>query len=150
MYRNHQNRILTYMKTSLILTDAICSNMAFVAAFLLFRSYWVADVQETVSTDVYSIWILFNLVAIVSALHLRLYANSTVERLENILHATWKSVVTLLLVFTGCTLIEHQFTGVGYFLGALAVAVTAYVVLSRFLLKFFWKRTWTRRVNRFN
>lgn len=134
MYKNHQNSILTYMKTPLILTDAICSNMAFVAAFFLFRSYWTGNVQETVSADIYSIWVLFNLVALVSALHLRLYAGSTVGRLENILHASWKSAVTLLLVFTGCTLIEHRFTGVGYFLGALAILVIVYLVLSRFIL----------------
>ncbi len=138
MYRDTQNRILTYMKTSLVLMDAICSNMAFVAAFLFSRSYWATNMQETVSSDVYSIWVLYNLVAVVSALHLRLYANSTVERLENVLHATWKSVITLLLVFTGCTLIEHRFPGVGYFLGALAGMVIAYVVLSRFLLAYIY------------
>jgi putative colanic acid biosynthesis UDP-glucose lipid carrier transferase len=138
MYKNHQNSILTYMKTPLILTDGICSNMAFVAAFFLSRSYWTVDMQETVSTDLYSMWVLFNLVAIVSVLHLRLYANSTFERLENILQASWKSILTLLLVFTGCTLIEHRFIGVAYFLGALAIIVVVYVVLSRLLLSYIY------------
>lgn len=138
MYNNHQNRILTYMKPSLILTDAICSNMAFVAAFFLVNSATATVEEGVISKNFYSLLILFNLVAIVAALHLRLYADDTIGRLENVLHATWKSAVTLLLVFTGCTLLEHQFTKVGYFLSALAVTVIAYVVLSRFVLKYIY------------
>lgn len=141
MYRHVQNRILTYMKTSLMLTDAICSNMAFVAALFLVKSYGLAA-DEAVQTNFYPMWILFNLVATVSALHLQLYATSTIRQPENIFHATWKSVGTLLLVFIGCTLVEHQFSGVIYFFGILGGLVIFYAILSRYLLKFLLEKNW--------
>lgn len=150
MYRDSRKRILTYMKTSLVLMDVICSNMAFIAAFLFSRLYWAASMQEAVLSDVYSVWVLFNLVALVAALHLRLYANSTIERLENVLRATWKSVITFLPVFIGCTLVEHRFYGVGYFLGALAGLVIAYVVLSRFLFAYVYTALSRRHATAFH
>ncbi|TYR36858.1 hypothetical protein FXV77_06670 [Sphingobacterium phlebotomi] len=139
MYKNHQNSILTYMKTPLILTDAICSNMAFVAAFFCVKSYGLVA-EEALWTNFYTLWVLFNLLNAVAALHLRLYARSTLKQLKKLVYTTWKSVLILLTLFTGCTVIEYRFRGIGYFLIVLAVLVILYVVLSRFLLAYLYKR----------
>src|SRR5690606_40747 len=137
MYRSMQTQILPYVRTSLMLTDAICSNMAFVGAFFRVKSYGLMT-DEAIWTNVYSLWALFNLVNTVAALHLRLYARSTIKRLKKLVYATWKSVVILLALFTGCTLIEYWFPGVGYFLLVLAALIIVYVVLSRLLLAYLY------------
>ncbi len=138
MYRSVQTQ-MPYVRTSLILTDAICSNIAFVGAFFWVQSHGLVT-EEAVWTNFYALGVLFNLVNAIAALHLRLYARSTLKRLNKLMYATWKSVVTLLLVFTGCTLIEHRFPGVGYFLVVLATLVIIYVAVSRFLLAYLYRR----------
>ena len=132
-----QTQILPYVRTSLMLTDAVCSNMAFVGAFFWVKSCGLMT-EEAIWTNFYSLWALFNLVNTVAALHLRLYARSTIKRLKKLVYATWKSVVILLALFTGCTLIEYWFPGVGYFLLVLAALLIVYVVLSRLLLAYLY------------
>lgn len=139
MYKSVQTQMLPYVRTSLMLTDAICSNMAFVAAFFWVK-YAGLVTQEAFSTNFYALWLLFNLVNVIATLHLRLYARSTIKRLKTLLYTTWKSVFILLSLFTGCTVIQYQFSGVGYFLIILAVLVMVYAVLSRFLLAYSYRR----------
>lgn len=150
MYRFVQTQ-MPYVRTSLMLTDAICSNIAFVGAFFWVKSHGLVA-EEVVRTNFYALWVLFNLVNTIAALHLRLYARSTLKRLNKLMYATWKSLVTLLLVFTGCTLIQYRFPGVGYFLVVLATLVIVYVVVSRFLLAYLYKRgarTSVQRVSKY-
>src|SRR5690606_1362847 len=84
----------------------------------------------------YSLWMMFNLVAIVSSLYFRLYENNTIERLEHVFRLTFRTVLTMLVAFSVCVLIGHHFTGVWYFLAAIVVLLAVYVGLSRFVLTY--------------
>lgn len=136
MHRYVQNRVLACLKILLALTDAVCLNIAFVVAFSLVTSYGLVDAQEVVLSNYFSLWTMFNLAAVVSSMFLRLYGDKTIERLENVFRITVRTTATFLIIFTGCTLIGHQFTGVWYFIGAVTTLIIFYVGLSRFLLTY--------------
>ncbi|PRD51906.1 undecaprenyl-phosphate glucose phosphotransferase [Sphingobacterium gobiense] len=136
MYRYVQNRVLAYLKILLVLTDAICLNICFVLTFSVLTANGLVSPQEVQSTNYYSLWTLFNLVAIVSALYLRLYANVTIERLENVFRQTLRTTLLLLAVFAGCALIGHRFIGFFYFLIGITAMILLYAASSRFALTY--------------
>ena len=136
MHRYVQNRVLVYLKMSLILTDALCLNIIFLMAFFVVTTTGWVNAQEIISSNYYSLWMMFNLVAIVSSLYFRLYENNTIERLEHVFRQTFRTVLTMLVAFSVCVLIGHHFTGVWYFLAAIVVLLAVYVGLSRFVLTY--------------
>lgn len=136
MHRYVQNRVLVYLKTLLVLTDAICLNIVFVMAYFGVTKAGLVSEQEIISSNYYSLWMTFNLVAIISSLYFRLYENNTIERLEHVFRQTFRTALILLGAFAVCVLIGHHFTGVGYFLAAIVLLLTAYVGLSRFVLTY--------------
>src|SRR5690606_30582009 len=138
MHRYVQNRVLVYLKMSLILTDALCLNIIFLMAFFVVTTTGWVNAQEIISSNYYSLWMMFNLVAIVSSLYFRLYENNTIERLEHVFRQTFRTVLTMLVAFSVCVLIGHHFTGVCYFLAAIVVLLVLFVGLSRFGLTFFY------------
>jgi putative colanic acid biosysnthesis UDP-glucose lipid carrier transferase len=151
MHRYVQNRVLAFLKILLVMTDAVCLNIAFVVAFSLVTAYSLVDATEVMSSNYFSLWMMFNLIAVVSAMFFKLYADITIERLEGVFRMTVRSVVTLLIIFTGCTLIGHAFSGVYYFLGAVWASVFFYAALSRFLLTYVYtvlprRLKWSKRV----
>ncbi|RZF58953.1 exopolysaccharide biosynthesis polyprenyl glycosylphosphotransferase [Sphingobacterium corticibacterium] len=136
MHRYVQNRVLVYLKMLLVLTDALCLNIVFVTAFWLVTTAGWVNAQEVITSNYYSLWTTFNLVAIGPSLYFRLYENNTIERLENVFRQTYRTVLTLLVAFAVCVLIGHHFAGVWYFLGAIVLLLTVYVGLSRFALTY--------------
>lgn len=136
MHRYVQNRVLVYLKMLLVLTDTLCLNLIFVGAFFAVTTFGLVNAQEIISSNYYSLWMMFNLVALVSSLYFRLYENSTIERLEYVFRQTFRTLLTLLVAFSVCVLIGHHFTGVWYFLAAIVVLVSLYVGLSRFALTY--------------
>lgn len=136
MHRYVQNRVLVYLKTLLVLTDALCLNIVFVMAYFGVTKAGLVSEQEIISSNYYSLWMTFNLVAIISSLYFRLYENNTIERLEHVFRQTFRTALILLGAFAVCVLIGHHFTGVGYFLAAIVLLLTAYVGLSRFVLTY--------------
>ncbi len=151
MHRYVQNRVLAFLKMLLVLTDAVCLNIAFVVAFSLVTAYGLVDATEVMSSNYFSLWMMFNLIALVSAMFFKLYSDSTVERLENVFRMTVRTAATLLIIFSGCTLIGHAFSGVYYFLGAVFATVLFYAAISRFLLTYVYtvlprRLKWSKRV----
>ena len=138
MHRYVQNRVLACLKMLLILTDVVCLNIAFMIAFSFVTSNGVVDAQAVISTNFYSLWITFNLVCVVSALYLKLYTDSTIERLENVFRATFRTTLLMLFMFPLCTLIGHQFKGVWYFFGVVIALSLLYVGISRVVLTYFY------------
>ncbi|TYR36830.1 exopolysaccharide biosynthesis polyprenyl glycosylphosphotransferase [Sphingobacterium phlebotomi] len=136
MHRYVQNRVLVYLKMLLILTDTVCLNIIFVGAFFGVTTLDLVNSQEIISSNYYSLWMMFNLVALVSSLYFRLYENNTIERLEHVFRQTFRAALTLLVVFSGCVLIGHRFIGVWYFLAAIIVFLSVYLGLSRFALTY--------------
>lgn len=136
MHRYVQNRVLVYLKILLVLTDAVCLNIIFVIAFFGITATDLVNAQEVISSNYYSLWMMFNLVAIVSSMYFRLYDNNTIERLEHVFRQTFRTLLTLLIVFSGCVLIGHHFTGVWYFLAAIILLMSLYVGLSRFAVTY--------------
>ena len=151
MHRYVQNRVLAFLKILLVMTDAVCLNIAFVVAFSLVTAYSLVDATEVMSSNYFSLWMMFNLIAVVSAMFFKLYADSTIERLENVFRMSVRSVITLLIIFTGCTFIGHTFNGMAYFVGAVCATVFFYAALSRFLLTYVYtvlpkRLKWSKRV----
>lgn len=136
MHRYVQNRVLACLKMLLVFTDAVCLNVVFLATFSVVTSYGLVDSQKMVSTNFYSLLTMFNLVSVISALYLRLYADSTIERLENVFRVTLRTAFTLLAVFALCLLIGHRFSGVWYFFAVLAITLALYAAISRFILTY--------------
>src|SRR5690606_15412784 len=136
MHRYGPNRVLVYLKMLLVLTGVLCLNIIFVIAFWAVTTAGWVNAQEVISSNYYSLWTTFNLVAIISSLYFRLYENNTIERLENVFRQTFRTVLVLLVAFAVCVLIGHHFTGVWYFLGTIVLLLTAYVGLSRFVLTY--------------
>ncbi|WP_437920223.1 exopolysaccharide biosynthesis polyprenyl glycosylphosphotransferase [Sphingobacterium sp. LRF_L2] len=146
MHKYVQNRVLALVKMLLVFTDAVCLNIAFVVTFSFVAGYGLIEAQEVMSSNYFSLWVMFNLAAVVSALFFKLYSDSTVERLENVFRLSIRAVFTLLIIFTGCTLIGHSFHGVWYFLSVLTVFIVFYMALSRFFLTY----VYTKLPKRFN
>ncbi|GHE39006.1 exopolysaccharide biosynthesis polyprenyl glycosylphosphotransferase [Sphingobacterium griseoflavum] len=151
MHRYVQNRVLAFLKILLVMTDIVCLNIAFVVAFSLVTAYGLVDATEVKSSNYFSLWMMFNLIAVVSAMFFKLYADNTIERLENVFRMTARTVATLLLIFGGCTFIGHTFSGMPYFLGAVFATVLFYTAVSRFLLTYVYtvlprRLKWSKRV----
>src|SRR5690606_5127169 len=151
MHRYVQNRVLVYLKTALVLTDAISLNIVFLTAFFGVTSFGWVHAEDVFSSNYYSLWMTYNLVAIVSSLYFRLYENTTIERLENVFRQTYRSAAILLLAFTGCVLIGYRFTGAWYFLGAIFTLIALYVILSRLALTYVYtvlprRFRWSKRI----
>lgn len=151
MHRYVQNRVLVYLKMLFVLADALSLNIIFrIAFFGVTTAGWV-NAQEVISSNYYSLWMMFNLVAIVPALYFRLYENSTIERLENVFRQTYRSAAIMLIAFAGCVLIGYRFAGAWYFLGAIFALTALYVALSRLALTYVYtvlpKRfRWSKRI----
>ncbi len=151
MQRYVQNRVLAFVKMLLVLTDAVCLNIVFFLGFHLVTYYGFVDAEEIRSTNLSSLWTLFNLIAVVSALYLRLYTDKTIEFLESVFRQTFRTTLTFLAVFSFCTFLGHPFVGIGYYLITVAVLTFLYSAGSRFCLTYVYtvlpKRfNWNKRI----
>jgi Undecaprenyl-phosphate glucose phosphotransferase len=151
MQRYVQNRVLAFVKMLLVLTDAVCLNIIFLLGLHLVTTYGLVDAQEIMSTNFSSLWTLFNLIAIVSALYQRLYTDNTIEFLESVFRQTFRTAITFLVVFSSCTFLGHPFAGIGYYLATVTVLILIYSAGSRFCLTYVYtvlpKRfNWNKRV----
>lgn len=146
MQKYVQNRVLVCIKILLVMTDALCLNLAFVLSYSWASNHNLIDVQEVRSSNYFSLWAMYNLVALVVSLYLQLYAEKTMDRLEHIFSATLRTTVLFLLIFAAYTWFGHGFSGVEWFLSATAVSVVLYSLISRFLLTYIY----TQLPKRFN
>ncbi|WP_380932285.1 exopolysaccharide biosynthesis polyprenyl glycosylphosphotransferase [Sphingobacterium suaedae] len=128
------------------MTDALCLNLAFILAYSWATSYGLANAEEAMSSNYFSLWTMYNLVALVVSLLLQLYSDKTMEHIEYVFRATFRTTITFLLIFTGFAWIGHPFTGIGWFLAAVSSFVVLYGVLSRFFLTYIY----TNLPKRFN
>src|SRR5690606_9265346 len=119
MHRYVQNRVLVYLKTALVLTDAISLNIVFLTAFFGVTRFGWVHAEDVFLSNYYSLWMTYNLVAVVCCVYSRLHENNTSERLANVFRQTCRAAAILSLVFTGCVLIGYRFTGAWYFIGAI-------------------------------
>src|SRR5690606_41840960 len=82
-------------------------------------------------SNFYSLWLTFNLVAIISSLYFRLYESQVIEKLELVFRQTNLSLLTMFCVFATCVLIGYHFKGVLYFLGGIFLSLIFYAIFSR-------------------
>ncbi|MGJ1378249.1 exopolysaccharide biosynthesis polyprenyl glycosylphosphotransferase [Sphingobacterium multivorum] len=136
MHKYVQNRVLAYLKMLLALTDAVSLNILFVLAYSVVANNGWMDVGQEVPASFYSLWTTFNLVAIISSLYMRLYADATIERLENVFRITLRTALLLVAIFAGCILIGHHLKGVWVFFVVVAAGMFIYLALSRFVLTY--------------
>lgn len=136
MHKYVQNPVLILIKMLLGLTDALCINLLFLIVSVAGINLGLVIEKEIISSNFYSLWLTFNLVAIISSLYFRLYESQVIEKLELVFRQTNLSLLTMFCVFATCVLIGYHFKGVLYFLGGIFLSLIFYANFSRFLLTY--------------
>ena len=136
MHKYVQNPVLILIKMLLGLTDALCINLLFLIVSVAGIKLGLVIEKEIISSNFYSLWLTFNLVAIISSLYFRLYESQVIEKLELVFRQTNLSLLTMFCVFATCVLIGYHFKGVLYFLGGIFISLIFYAIFSRFLLTY--------------
>jgi len=123
MHKYVQNPVLILIKMLLGLTDALCINLLFLIVSVAGINLGLVIEKEIISSNFYSLWLTFNLVAIISSLYFRLYESQVIEKLELVFRQTNLSLLTMFCVFATCVLIGYHFKGVLYFLGGIFLSL---------------------------
>lgn len=136
MHKYVQNPVLILIKMLLVLTDALCINLVFLNVSIACINLGLIIEKEIISSNFYSLWLTFNLVAIISSLYFRLYESQVIEKLELVFRQTTLTLLTMFFVFACCVLIGYHFKGVFYFLVGIFFSLILYALFSRFLLTY--------------
>lgn len=91
-----RNRYLYFLRIVLILCDLIMINGCYWACYFLINLIWNKLEFETYVDFVSP----FNLIWLVTVILFRMYNDETVRKIEILMRATWKSVVTLMILFS--------------------------------------------------
>ncbi len=151
MFRYVQNRVLVYLRAFWIATDFICVNLAFLLAFDLALELNLIKYIDKSSSAFQSLWMMYNLLAVLAALLSHLYRDISMERLENMFRATLRGGTGLILSFGVCVMSGFQLAHAWPFVAILSVGLATYFIVSRFFMTYiypaFAKRfNWSKRV----
>lgn len=134
MYRYVQNRVLTYFKWLIALTDVIFLNLIFGLAVLFVTQFNLVDFSLVDTRILFSLFVTYNLATGVASLYTRLYSEKTIEYLEKVFRATLYSVLITIFVYSGAVLLTVHFQGTFALLGILSIFLFVYAAASRFIL----------------
>lgn len=134
MYRYVQNRVLTYLKLLIAMTDIIFMNLILGLTLIFVTQFHFVDFNVFDPNRLFSILITFNLACGVSCLTTRIYSDQKIEYLEKVFRSTLHAGILLVGMYSLIILMTESFTGVFYFLGFLTTFLIGYAVASRFIL----------------
>ncbi len=125
-----RNRYLYFLRIVLILCDLLMVNGCYWATYLLINSIWDKLELETYLDFVSP----YNLIWLVTVIVFRLYNDETVRKIEQLMRATWKSVVALMVLFSLYLFVTKNYALSRQFLIFLFSFLSVAFFVSRFLI----------------
>lgn len=151
MFKYVQNRVLVYLRAFWIAVDLLFINICFLFAFDLAVDLHLIHYMDKSSSAFQSLWMMYNLLALLAALITNLYRDSSMERLESMFRATFRGGMGLIISFGICVMSGFQLAHAWPFVAILSFILATYFIVSRFFMTYIYpafakKFNWSKRV----
>ncbi len=134
MYRYVQNRILTYLKLFLAITDVLFMNLFLGVTVAFTVQFNFVDSVILANNNIVPLIVTFNLAIVIASAFTKIYSDERIEYLEKVFKSTISTFFIIAVLYSLVVISITSFTGVFYFLGFLILSQSLYAIVSRFIL----------------